>query len=105
KAANCGSCSFCNPALSLVFVFVLDEAEGYETEVFKCLGEDDLIDEEDNEFVGVNIRGELDLAEASKPFAQVFEESAVKFRFLNFVFGPTQHFEQAAGLDGALQQL
>ena len=104
ESADVGRRAFSLPVSLLAVIAVLEEAERDQAIIFQRLGENKLVDEQDDQFAGALGLEKVDGRELLDPLVKVLEEDAVEFRLLDFIFGAAQDIVEVAALGVALQQ-
>src|ERR1017187_2380086 len=104
EGADVGRRAFGLPVSLLAVIAVLEEAERDEAVVFQGLGEDELVDEENNQFTGALGLEKVDGLEFPDPLVEVLEEHAVKLGLLDLILGAAEDIVEVAALGVALQQ-
>ena len=105
EGADVGRRAFGLPVSLLAVIAVLEEAERDQAVVFQRLGEDELVDEQDDQFAGALGLEKADGRELPDPLVKVLEEGAVELGLLDFILGAAEDIVEVAALGVAFQQL
>ena len=97
--------TFGGPAFLGVFPVVLQLAVAHKSVIFHRLGEDELIEKLDDEFVVLGLVLETDGFKGAKPILQIFEKGAIQVGAHFAIFGITDDIEQAAAGVGAFEEV
>jgi hypothetical protein len=105
EGADVGRRAFGLPVSLLAVIAVLEEAERDQAVVLQRLGEDELVDEQDDQLTDALRLEKAHRRELPDPLVKVLEEHAVEFGLLDLILRAAQDIVEIAALSVALQQL